>query len=506
MKKSWKQWMAITCALAMIVSLLPVTILAEEGVATPTDLAPVVETVQETEPVEVPAEEPVEEPAEEPAEEEKVTYTARIAAAKRDGKIFLTAVVEPEYTGAIVWEKKTQGTEGEKWIKIDTTSLTLMILPGSELIGKEIRFRLEDGTTSLLSYVVPELEPVEEPAEAPEEGNDEPVVEINQEEPAEENETEPAAEVIEEAKAETESIPEIIAEETAEEPVEEEQEIEEYETPLGLDDVIETEPEVQVESGEEPEEEETIVELIEEETIAEPTEEETVVEVIEEIPAEVTEEIPTEEETEAADDDLEIVIIDETPVQNETPAAVKTEEAPEEPEAEAETEEIIDGLDIREDADGMSVIINTVPKDAEIDVIGVEGDWVLVETEGEQGYIYAEDLEPQAETVEQPEETVEEPEETEETEEAVEEAEEVIDTSNMKVTIFTSRRKVMRNGAPIILTSKLDGFEGIEQINYQWYCDKGNGFEPVEGANSDSYTYTANSETLSWSWLLEVSF
>ena len=157
----------------------------------------------------------------------------------------------------------------------------------------------------------------------------------------------------------------------------------------------------------------------------------------------------------------------------------------------------------------MSVIINTIPKDAEVDILGVEGDWVLVETEGEQGYIYAEDLEAQAETEEQPEETTEEseePEETEETEETVEEADEVIDTSNMKVTIFTSRRKVMKNGAPIILTSKLDGFEGIEQINYQWYCDKGNGFEPVDGANSDSYTYTANSETLSWSWLLEVSF
>ena len=62
MKKSWKQWMAITCALAMIVSLLPATILAEEGVATPTDLAPIVEPVQETEPAEVSAEEPAEEP------------------------------------------------------------------------------------------------------------------------------------------------------------------------------------------------------------------------------------------------------------------------------------------------------------------------------------------------------------------------------------------------------------------------------------------------------------
>ena len=71
MKKSWKQWMAITCALAMIVSLLPVTILAEEGVATPTDLAPVAETVQETEPVEEPVEVPAEEPAEAAPEEAK---------------------------------------------------------------------------------------------------------------------------------------------------------------------------------------------------------------------------------------------------------------------------------------------------------------------------------------------------------------------------------------------------------------------------------------------------
>ena len=375
MKKSWKQWMAITCALAMIVSLLPVTILAEKGVATPTDLGPVVEPVQENE----------------TAEEEKATVTAGIAVSKRDGKIYLTAVAEPELVGEITWEMRTPGRNEEKWTRIETTAVTLMIIPGSELIGKEIRFVLEDGTTPVLSYIVPELEP----EEVPEEGTEEAAVEIILEETIEENETEPA--------------------------LEEEQDIEDYKTPLGLDDVMKTEP--------------------------------------------------------------------------------KTE---------TETEEIIDGLDIRENADGMSVIINTVPKDAEIDVLGVEGDWVLVETEGEQGYIYAEDLEAQAETEEQPEETAEETEateETEETEEPVEEAEEeVIDTSNMKVTIFTSRRKVMKNGDPITLTSKLDGFEGIEQINYQWYCDKGNGFEPVDGANSDSYTYTANSETLSWSWLLEVSF
>lgn len=59
MKKTWKQWIAIACVLSMIMCLLPAATLAEDGVATPTDLAPVPE-----EPAgEVPTEEPGEEPA-----------------------------------------------------------------------------------------------------------------------------------------------------------------------------------------------------------------------------------------------------------------------------------------------------------------------------------------------------------------------------------------------------------------------------------------------------------
>ena len=61
MKKSWKQWMAIVCALSMIACMLPVTAFVEKEVATPTDLAPLTEPVQEAEPVEEPAEEQVEE-------------------------------------------------------------------------------------------------------------------------------------------------------------------------------------------------------------------------------------------------------------------------------------------------------------------------------------------------------------------------------------------------------------------------------------------------------------
>ena len=488
MKKSWKQWMAITCALAMIVSLLPVTILAEEGVATPTDLAPIMEPVQETEPAEV----SVEEPAEEPAEEEKVTYTARIAVVKRDGKILLTAVVEPEYTGAVIWEMKTQEADVVKWTVVESSSSSLMILPGSHLIGKEIRFRLADGTTSVLSYVVPEPEPVEAPVEVSEEGTDEPVVEINQEEPVEENEKEPAAD---------EAVEEPVVEEAAEEPTEEpaveepaaeeEQNIEDYETPLGLGDDVESEPEVQEEPVDETEEEETIVEPSEEETIAELTEEETVVEVIEESPAEVTEEIPAEEE--AADDELEIEIREETPVRKEAPAAVNTEEAPEE--AEAETEEIIDGLDIREEPDGMSVILTTVSKDSEIEILEQTEDWVLVMAEGEQGYVFAADI---AELLQN---------DTQQVEESAEETNQAdVNTENMKVTIFTSRRKIMKLGETVYLTSILEGFEECSEIYYQWECDKGEGFRPVEGANEDTYAFSATAESLNWGWRLLVTF
>ena len=61
MKKTWKQWIAIACVLSMIACVLPAMTLAEDEVATPTDLAPITE-----EPV---VEEPTEEPGEEPAGE-----------------------------------------------------------------------------------------------------------------------------------------------------------------------------------------------------------------------------------------------------------------------------------------------------------------------------------------------------------------------------------------------------------------------------------------------------
>ena len=63
MKKTWKQWIAIACVLSMIACMLPAMTLAEDGVATPTDLTPV--------PEEPAGEEQAGEPSkEEPAAEE----------------------------------------------------------------------------------------------------------------------------------------------------------------------------------------------------------------------------------------------------------------------------------------------------------------------------------------------------------------------------------------------------------------------------------------------------
>ena len=101
---------------------------------------------------------------------------------------------------------------------------------------------------------------------------------------------------------------------------------------------------------------------------------------------------------------------------------------------------------------------------------------------------------PVEETVEQPETPAEGTEE-----EAVPEAPE------MKVTIFSSRRTVMTQGEPVYLTSKLEGFDGYE-VFYQWECDRGEGFEPIEGANGDTYEFEASAETLSWGWHLTVLY
>ena len=153
------------------------------------------------------------------------------------------------------------------------------------------------------------------------------------------------------------------------------------------------------------------------------------------------------------------------------------------------SEEAFDEVDVREAADGLSAIFTSLPEGAEVTVLAVEGDWAHVIVNGEEGYIYAADIaaylpQPEAE----PAATAEAP--------AVEK----------KVTIFSSRRSVMREGETVVLTSRLEGFEDCTEITYQWYRDAGSGFEPVEGATEATYSFQADRESLSWDWQLAVTF
>ena len=74
------------------------------------------------------------------------------------------------------------------------------------------------------------------------------------------------------------------------------------------------------------------------------------------------------------------------------------------------------------------------------------------------------------------------------------------------MTIFISKWVSTKPGDSLALFSSLEGFEDCEEIRYVWKVDKGNGFEVVEGANGDTYTYTASAESLNWGWHLTILY
>ena len=157
---------------------------------------------------------------------------------------------------------------------------------------------------------------------------------------------------------------------------------------------------------------------------------------------------------------------------------------------EEDDEEFAD-VDVREDADGLSVIFTSLPAGTTLTVVGIEGDWAHVVVDGQEGYIYIDDL---ADYIDVSEET-EEP------------AEEEDPRANMKVTVFSSRRASMCVGENVRLTSKIEGFEGYT-VRYQWECDKrdGAGFQEIAGANGSEYDFSASAESLCWDWRLSVYF
>ncbi|MBR6027833.1 MAG: hypothetical protein IKP40_01995 [Clostridia bacterium] len=76
--------------------------------------------------------------------------------------------------------------------------------------------------------------------------------------------------------------------------------------------------------------------------------------------------------------------------------------------------------------------------------------------------------------------------------------------SEPTVYITSNRGEVMRLGETITMTAVTEGFEG-ENLTYQWECDKGSGYEPVEGATGISHSFPASVDSLSWNWRLTVT-
>ena len=204
---------------------------------------------------------------------------------------------------------------------------------------------------------------------------------------------------------------------------------------------------------------------------------------VEEVPVEEApvEEAPAADPAEEVLEHIEVVLPTASLVPTPQDVEAAEEEAPAAP-ASFETVALENGIDVRENADGMSAIFTTLPAGTEITVISVEGDWVMVAVGDMIGYVYVDDVKDQLP------------------------AAPAAAPVAKKVTIFTSRRTVMKEGEPVVLTSKLEGFEDCEEIEYQWYCDKGDGYSPVAGATEASYSFRASVETLSWAWQLAVSF
>ena len=479
------------------------------------------------EPAEAPAETPVEVPAEpaevpaEPAEEPAapVSFTGTLSVnipmpVATGAEASLRAVVSNANMGYSIWweiqdaEKKWQRIEGATG---EVYKFTVNKTSGSYPI--RCALRAEDGTVLYSSAPVrvkeqeaaPAAEaeaPAEVPAEEPETPAEEPEVPAEEPEaPAEEPEV-PAEEP--EAPAEESEVPAEEPEVPAEEP---EAPAEESEVPAEEPEVPAEEPEVPAEGPEVPAEEPEVPAEEPEAPAEEP-----------EAPAEEPE--APAEEPEAPAEETEVIEPEGTEPENAEYKPIESETT--EPEAEESANggyadnsvvsnienEITEDIDLdeetedyqtivlkdlgetticlREDADGLSSIITDLNDNAEIAIISVDGDWAMVIAEDRIGYIFIDDIRSYLEL------------QTEETEET--------DKAEMKVTIFSSRRTIMEEGETVYLTSKLEGFEECEEILYIWKVDKGNGFEVIEGANEETYTFAASEESLTWDWHLTVLY
>ena len=72
----------------------------------------------------------------------------------------------------------------------------------------------------------------------------------------------------------------------------------------------------------------------------------------------------------------------------------------------------------------------------------------------------------------------------------------------LNVRIESSMNGMILLGDTITLTSFVE--DAPAALSYQWECDRGEGYQPVDGAVEDSFTFVATAESVLWNWRLTV--
>lgn len=150
-------------------------------------------------------------------------------------------------------------------------------------------------------------------------------------------------------------------------------------------------------------------------------------------------------------------------------------------------------VNIRAAASLDAEILGQLTSDAHVTVIGTEGDWSKIRTDGITGYIYSKYL-----VVSVPE-TTPVPEETEVPEETP-----VPVAVERKVSIRTTLGDVVNAGDTITMTAELTGFDGVN-VELQWQQNAGAGWRDVNGATGQTFSYIATEETINSRWRVAVT-
>ena len=192
------------------------------------------------------------------------------------------------------------------------------------------------------------------------------------------------------------------------------------------------------------------------------------------------------------------------------PAADKPEEAPVwEKIGEGEILNLIASLDLNtldhrlvvtgEDGTELKIAVqhlNIIPV-AESEELPAEepAEELIEETEPEESELPAE---------EQPEETDQPQPVEEKTDVQADEADELPEEKPRRVIIHSSAGTCIVNGAPIILTVELEGFENDAELTVIWEINKGEGWE--EAGTGETFEYLASLESLSWDFRVKVQY